>query len=558
MSTSRWAKVPVGPHSRRWNTVPIERTVLVVVHTVTALNRLNDLLTVFDSDRRVQLVCTVPGTSAVSAGVEEELASAGAVVLPWQQAIMTEFDLALSVHNSGNLHDIAAPLAVLSHGIGYSKYSNRKPETGNRTVYGLSVQSLVQDGVVVPSAIVLSHVAELDRLAESVPDAVPVAVVAGDPCYDRLITSLPNRTRYREVLGADERTAVVFVSSTWGPNSLFGRSSDLIARLLAELDMDLHVVCAALHPNVWYAHGPAQIRLWLADCLRAGLLLIPPAAGWQQALLAADVVVGDHGAVTGYAAALGLPTLLATFPEDDVVTSSAIGALGRTAPHLAVGRPLRPQLRSAMTARRDHQSVRDLTTSVPGESARLLRTTFYGLMNLSEPDTGPVLPTYDATELTPLHASVEAWWATTHGTVEGHLRLSRWPADVTPPPRSPTEALDRHLVVTAGHPRHDLYGLAAVVVVRQDGPTPAEVLADRPACRLVIQRHEHDHCQVTTRDGTSAAIWVDEPGLVDASVYASALEPLAAAGHDLPSRVVVALGSHSAILDIDLAATTSG
>jgi len=418
-------------------------------------------------------------------------------------------------------------------------------------VYGLSDQSLVRDGVVVPSAIVLSHVAELDRLAEAVPEAVPAAVVAGDPCYDRLIASLPARSRYRENLGADERATVVFVSSTWGPNSLFGRSPELISGLLAELDLDHHVVCAALHPNVWYAHGPAQIRLWLADCLRAGLRLVPPAAGWQQALLAADVVVGDHGAVTGYAAALGLPTLLATFPEDDVVARSAIGALGRSAPRLDPRRPLRPQLRSAMASPPSHQSVRDLTTSVPGDSARLLRTAFYRLMNLPEPDTGPVLPTYDAAALTPLHADVEAWWAHTHESA-GQLRLSRRPADVTPPPGSPTESLDRHLVVAAGHPRHDLYGLAAVVVVRQDGSTPADVFADRPACRLVVQRREHGRCQVFTRDGASADVRVAEPGPVDATVYASAL---VAAGHGLPSRVVVVLGSHATTLDLD---ATSG
>ncbi|OLF11685.1 hypothetical protein BLA60_12210 [Actinophytocola xinjiangensis] len=328
----------------------------MVVHTVTALNRLNDLLTVFDSDRRIQLVCGVPGTSAVTAGVEEALAGSGAVVLPWQQAIMTEFDLAVSVHHSGNLHDIVAPLAVLSHGIGYSKYSNRRSANGNRTVYGLSPQSLVQDGTVVPRAIVLSHDTELERLAATVPDAVGAAVVAGDPCYDRLIASRPNRNRYREMLGAPSRTSIVLVSSTWGANSLFGRSPDLIARLLAELDTDRHTVCAVLHPNIWYAHGPAQVRLWLADCLRAGLRLVPPAAGWQQALLAADVVIGDHGAVSGYAASLGLPTLLAAFPEDDVVTGSAIEALGATAPRLDLTGPLEPNsgrrsARPATTAR---------------------------------------------------------------------------------------------------------------------------------------------------------------------------------------------------------------
>ncbi|WP_410595523.1 hypothetical protein [Amycolatopsis sp. lyj-23] len=132
MSASHWIKVPVGPQSRRWNTAPIERTALVVVHTVTALNRLHDILTVFDSDRRVQLVYTIPGASAAEAGVEPELTELGAVVLPWHQALATEFDLAISVHNSGNLHEIAAPLAILSHGIGYTKYSSRKPEAGSR------------------------------------------------------------------------------------------------------------------------------------------------------------------------------------------------------------------------------------------------------------------------------------------------------------------------------------------------------------------------------------------------------------------------------------------
>jgi hypothetical protein len=117
--------------------------------------------------------------------------------------------------------------------------------------------------------------------------------------------------------------------------------------VLAELDLDRHVVCTALHPNVWYAHGPAQIELWLGDCLRAGLRIIPPVRGWQQALLAADVVIGDHGAVTGYAAALGKPTILATFPEQDVVADSAIGALGRVAPRLDQQRPLASQLREA-------------------------------------------------------------------------------------------------------------------------------------------------------------------------------------------------------------------
>jgi len=112
--------------------------VLVVVHTITAVNRFADILPVFDSDRRVQLVFTFPAASAVTADIEEYLRAGGAVVMPWSQVVVTEFDLALSVHNSGNLHDINAPLAIMSHGIGYTKYSppkteNRKPKTAPPT-----------------------------------------------------------------------------------------------------------------------------------------------------------------------------------------------------------------------------------------------------------------------------------------------------------------------------------------------------------------------------------------------------------------------------------------
>ncbi|WP_410621802.1 hypothetical protein [Amycolatopsis sp. cmx-8-4] len=525
----------------------------MVVHTVTALNRLHDLVTVFDSDRRVQLVYTMPGASAVESGVERELADLGVALLPWHQALATEFDLAISVHNSGNLHDIAAPLAVLSHGIGYTKYSSRKPETGNRKpetgdVYGLSAQWLVQGGAVVPSAIILAHDEEIARLASAVPAAVANAVVAGDPCFDRLVVSSVSRSAYRDRLDAGPQHTVVFVSSTWGPRSLFGRFPELIARVLAELDLDRHVVCVALHPNVWYAHGPAQIELWLGDCLRAGLRIIPPVRGWQQALLAADVVIGDHGAVTGYAAALGKPTILATFPEQDVVADSAIGALGRVAPRLDQQRPLASQLREAMSAKRNQREVRRLATSRPGESAALLRRTFYTLMDLPEPATAALLPSYRAEDLAPLSDDVRAWWAVADVIGPDTLRLNRRPADVTPPQGGPPEPLDGHLVVTVDHPRRDLYSLAAVVLTTVNGPAPAEVFAKQPVCRLVVQRLDPAHYRVTTRYGDTVIARAARPNLAEAA--AAALLSRLDAGQRLDTAITVQLGSQAVELTV--------
>ncbi|RZQ61244.1 hypothetical protein [Amycolatopsis suaedae] len=505
MSTARWLTAPLGPRGSRWRTIAPQRTVLVVVHTVTAMNRFADILPVFDSDRRIQLVFTFPAASAVSADVERFLADAGAVVLPWEQALHTRFDLALSAHHSGNLHEISASLVLLSHGIGYTKYSagtgNREPETGNRvgSVYGLSAQWLERDGALVPASIVLSHPEQLDRLATAVPGAVDAAVLAGDPCHDRIAASLAERDRYRARLGADDDTTVVAVTSTWGERSLFGSRPGLIADLLAELG-EGHVVAAILHPNTWYAHGPAQIRLWLADCLRAGLRLIPPLAGWQQTIIAADVVIGDNGAVTGYAAAAGRPVLLAAFPEDAVVPGTAIDALGAHAPRLDPGSRFAAQLDAARRA--PLGAVRELATSTPGQSAGLLRREFYRLLGLSEPDTGPVLTRYRAGDLVPERAAARAWWVAVEAADDG-VTVRRWPADVVARPGHGPRAAACHLVVAADHPRRDLLSNATVVLLER-GSDAAEVFRDVPAAAVAVSPTAGG-CLVQHRDGAVSA-----------------------------------------------------
>ncbi len=140
----------------------------------------------------------------------------------------------------------------------------------------------------------------------------PVAVVAGDPCYDRLAASLPSRDIYRRALGVRGRKLVA-VTSTWGPGSLLQRHRDLLPRLAGDLPGERYRVAAIVHPNVWHWHGPRQVTVWYADCVRRGLILVRPEDGWRGVLAASDVVIGDHGAVTCYATA-GVPVLLASYP----------------------------------------------------------------------------------------------------------------------------------------------------------------------------------------------------------------------------------------------------
>ena len=136
MSGTPLVKVPIGPQSIHWNTAPIQRTVLVLAHNITAVTRLLDVVPVFDSDPRVQVVFSWNGADPFRHGLDELLDEMGVITIPWDQAIQSEFDLAITANHSG-LTEINAPIVVLSHGIGYTKYSpgeagSRKPEAGSR------------------------------------------------------------------------------------------------------------------------------------------------------------------------------------------------------------------------------------------------------------------------------------------------------------------------------------------------------------------------------------------------------------------------------------------
>ncbi|MDX3475218.1 hypothetical protein, partial [Streptomyces scabiei] len=255
--------------------------------------------------------------------------------------------------------------------------------------FGLTEEWLLHDGDVVPSAIILSHKEQLDRLAVGCPQALPMAVVAGDPCIDQLRASLPFRESYRQAFGLLPGQRLVVVSSTWGSGSVLGSPrADVLRRVLAELSAEEFRVLAAVHPNSWHGHGSWQLHSWLAPFLDSGLLLpVPESDTWKAALCSADFLLGDHGSLTMYGTALGIPCILGAFDESKVAPGSPMARLGRILPRLSADRPLLCQL-AALHGQRDDPELRavgETVTSEPGRSAELLRRLFYTWLRLDEP-----------------------------------------------------------------------------------------------------------------------------------------------------------------------------
>ncbi|GAA3299516.1 hypothetical protein GCM10020295_37920 [Streptomyces cinereospinus] len=550
---------------------------LLIVHNVTSVTRLLDVLPLFRDDLRVQLLATCTGSSPFQSGVCELLTRVGVPVLPWDQALHTPVNLALAASFGGEIHDIQGDLVIISHGMGYNKRlrrpetgdrrpetgdrrpetgdrrpetgdrrpetGDRRPETGDRRpVFGLSPEWLLADGTPVADVLVLSHPEQIERLRNACPEAVPTAVLAGDPCFDRMLAARPYRERFRRALGVKRGQRLVLLNSTWNPESLFGDGGDedvlplLLPKLTAELAADEHRIAAVLHPNIWHGHGPGQIRSWLDRAQRGGLTLVDPLEGWQQALLSADVVLGDFGSVSYYAAALGTPVLLGAAPLAGLAADSPVADFVRKAPRLDPHAPLRPQLEALLATHQPMSGPAEFTTSAPGEAAARLRRIFYDVMGIPEPAAPALLdplplPSYDP----PMRTSPLRVLTSVLGATE--VSVTRY-ADPRHEPQGPGEA---H---TAVHEDTLDPGLLSIgdVIFRYGSPDDprlgppeywtAEVLERHPGCALAAYVTAAGGCVVRTRGGALLRLAADSQA-ADPAAYASALHAWLALGKDL-------------------------
>jgi hypothetical protein len=384
VSGERWIRGPLGLDAQRWSTRADCRGVLVPVPHVAAGTRLLDLVQLLEQDHRVQVIFTVPDTTESWHGTEDFVRRHGGLAVPWIQAVQQRFDLVLAASYT-QLSWVRGRIMVVPHGAGsmMSRSYNPIAGPGAEPYAGLGRGALTFKGRLLPSVIALTHDTELAMLRQSCPEAVSAAIVVGDICFDRMLAGCAHRERYRRDLGVDGDQRLITVSSTWSCDSVFGRHPILCQRLVAELPSD-HRVALVLHPNVWAVHGYRQVEAWLAAPIERGLLLIPPDEGWRATMIASDLVIGDHGSTTQYAAAIGRPIVLASYPDGAVRRDSTAAAIARRSPRLDPCRDLFPQVDRAIR-HQDDGAIAGLVTSRPEQSAALLRRAMYDLLELPEP-----------------------------------------------------------------------------------------------------------------------------------------------------------------------------
>ncbi|MGW4836710.1 hypothetical protein [Streptomyces globisporus] len=300
-----------------------------------------------------------------------------------------------------------------------------------------------------------------------------------------MLAARPYRDRFRRALGVRRGQRLVLLNSTWSPRSLLGDGDTdgddslpaLLPRLMSELPADEFRVAAVLHPNIWHGHGPGQIRAWLDRARRCGLALIDPLEDWRQALVAADLVIGDHTPQPG---------------------------------------PPR------------------FTSSVPGEAAARLRRVFYELMGAPEPPRPALLVPLPLPAPEPARRTAPLR-VLTRLRAGAEVAVTRY-AD---PVREPAGAGEAHLA--AHEDTRDPGQLDVADVIFRDsapddprlgppGRWTAEVLARHPHCALAAYVTGPASCVVRTRDGALLRLTAGADGDADPAAYASAVHAWLATG----------------------------
>jgi hypothetical protein len=417
-----WVRVPIGEHAEWVRTIPFERTVLIVARTAGTVSWLLDFLPEILSDPRVQILFTVEDedtSSVFHQGARSVLQNAEVAVIPWRQAIETEFDLAVCSTHSASTQNLRSRLLITLHGAGFGKLTTIR--SGGALPLPQDPSGNLALSRLPKTTVALSHPEQVSLFPDFGPEVR--MLVTGDPAYDRLLASLPFRQQYRSAFELVGSQRLIVLSSTWAPNSQFASYPELALRLSSELPVDEYRIAMILHPNIWTGHSPWQLRTWLKDARQAGVTIVPPNDhSWRGSVVAADALIADHGSVAFYAAAIGIPILKLAFSIGELIKDSPIARLGCIAPSFEPHEDYRTQLEEAIQT---HNPMRyraevDRMFAEAGRCLVITQQAIYELLNLAPPTRIPRTLPVSPPSVTIEHASSHL----VRATVESALRRS--------------------------------------------------------------------------------------------------------------------------------------
>jgi len=202
--------------------------------------------------------------------------------------------------------------------------------------------------------------------------------VVGNLRADELIRLNQEREAVRQQLGLQKKDRVLLICSTWGPDSLIQRFGTTLLKEISNIS-ETYKVYLLIHPlndRVEFS-GRSTILECLDVYERNGIARrVDPKESPLPYLVAADIVLSDHGSLSLYYALLERPLLFVPFATEDLIIKESLiwkfyELQERYYPNLSLG----DQLDCAMKnfPAEQHKKTAKLLIDEPGHAKQRIR-----------------------------------------------------------------------------------------------------------------------------------------------------------------------------------------
>jgi hypothetical protein len=217
-----------------------------------------------------------------------------------------------------------------------------------------------------------------------------VVKVVGSLQDDQLLDMMNQRKAIRKSFGIKDEEIAVFIVSTWGQNCLFRRWGAAIVNEARKIK-DKYRFIISIHP-LEYRENPAgkeNLMQYFKLLDGEGFLIRDPSEDWKKYLIACDLIITDHTALSAHGALIKRPFVYVPLPDDAIEPESPISMLKNISPVLQDdARDLPEKIEEALTKypydRMDE--VAKAINSYPGESKKRIRKEIYDLLKLKQPE----------------------------------------------------------------------------------------------------------------------------------------------------------------------------
>ena len=217
-----------------------------------------------------------------------------------------------------------------------------------------------------------------------------IVKVVGSLQDDQLLDMMNQRRAIRKSFGIKDEEIAVFIVSTWGQNCLFRRWGAAIINEAQKIKHKYRFIIS-IHP-LEYRDNPAgkeKLQQYFKLLDEEGFLIREPSEDWKKYLIACDLIITDHTALSAHGALIKRPFVYVPLPDDVIEPESPISMLKNISPVLQDdARDLNEKIEEALTKypydRLDE--VAKAINSCPGESKKRIKRAIYDLLKLEQPE----------------------------------------------------------------------------------------------------------------------------------------------------------------------------